>query len=88
MDEPSVPGEEDFRAPDDGKAGMEWDSGVPAMPMDSEMAEAGYPGAVEMGGIQKPKLSNTLPFHGNPNTMNLNPLILNNIQSSHYFKGS
>ncbi|CAG0915818.1 unnamed protein product [Notodromas monacha] len=34
----------------------------------------------------KPKLSNVLPFHGNPTTMNLNALILNNIQSSHYFK--
>lgn len=30
--------------------------------------------------------SNTLPIWGNPVTMNLNPLILTNIQTSHYFK--
>ena len=30
--------------------------------------------------------SNTLPVWGNPLTMNLNPLILTNIQTSHYFK--
>ncbi|XP_060527139.1 pre-mRNA-splicing factor 38B [Cylas formicarius] len=32
------------------------------------------------------KQSNVLPLHGNERTMNLNPLILTNIQSSHYFK--
>ncbi|XP_066586049.1 pre-mRNA-splicing factor 38B [Prorops nasuta] len=32
------------------------------------------------------KKSNTLPLWGNERTMNLNPLILTNIQSSHYFK--
>jgi hypothetical protein len=30
--------------------------------------------------------SNTLPIWGNERTMNLNPLILTNIQTSHYFK--
>ena len=30
--------------------------------------------------------SNVLPIWGNPMTMNLNPLILTNIQTSHYFK--
>ena len=30
--------------------------------------------------------SNVLPIWGNERTMNLNPLILTNIQSSHYFK--
>jgi pre-mRNA-splicing factor 38B len=33
------------------------------------------------------KQSNMLPLWGNERTMNLNPLILTNIQSSHYFKG-
>lgn len=33
------------------------------------------------------KASNVLPLWGNERTMNLNPLILTNIQSSHYFKG-
>lgn len=33
------------------------------------------------------KQSNILPLWGNERTMNLNPLILTNIQSSHYFKG-
>lgn len=32
------------------------------------------------------KKSNILPLWGNERTMNLNPLILTNIQSSHYFK--
>lgn len=32
------------------------------------------------------KASNVLPLWGNERTMNLNPLILTNIQSSHYFK--
>ncbi|XP_011869333.1 PREDICTED: pre-mRNA-splicing factor 38B isoform X3 [Vollenhovia emeryi] len=32
------------------------------------------------------KKSNVLPLWGNERTMNLNPLILTNIQSSHYFK--
>ncbi|KAK5650659.1 hypothetical protein RI129_001688 [Pyrocoelia pectoralis] len=32
------------------------------------------------------KLSNVLPLWGNERSMNLNPLILTNIQSSHYFK--
>lgn len=36
---------------------------------------------------QSSKQSNTLPLWGNERTMNLNPLILTNIQSSHYFKG-
>ena len=31
--------------------------------------------------------NNALPLWGNEKTMNLNPLILTNIQSSHYFKG-
>lgn len=35
----------------------------------------------------KSKQSNVLPLWGNERTMNLNPLILTNIQSSHYFKG-
>lgn len=34
------------------------------------------------------KQSNILPLWGNERTMNLNPLILTNIQSSHYFKGN
>lgn len=33
------------------------------------------------------KQSNVLPLWGNERSMNLNPLILTNIQSSHYFKG-
>lgn len=39
--------------------------------------------------VAKPssKQSNILPLWGNERTMNLNPLILTNIQSSHYFKG-
>lgn len=32
------------------------------------------------------KKSNVLPLWGNERTMNLNPLILTNILSSHYFK--
>uniref|UniRef100_A0A0A9Y4E3 Pre-mRNA-splicing factor 38 n=1 Tax=Lygus hesperus TaxID=30085 RepID=A0A0A9Y4E3_LYGHE len=32
------------------------------------------------------KKSNVLPLWGNERTMNMNPLILTNIQSSHYFK--
>lgn len=32
------------------------------------------------------KQSNNLPINGNESTMNLNPLILTNIQSSSYFK--
>lgn len=35
---------------------------------------------------QTSKQSNVLPLAGNERTMNLNPLILTNIQSSHYFK--
>lgn len=31
--------------------------------------------------------NNNLPLWGNERSMNLNPLILTNIQSSHYFKG-
>ncbi|CAG2059142.1 unnamed protein product [Timema podura] len=34
------------------------------------------------------KKNNSLPLWGNERTMNLNPLILTNIQSSHYFKGN
>jgi len=34
------------------------------------------------------KQHNTLPFWGNETSMNLNPLILANIQSSSYFKGA
>lgn len=34
------------------------------------------------------KQHNTLPLWGNEATMNLNPLILANIQSSSYFKGT
>lgn len=33
------------------------------------------------------KKGNILPLWGNERTMNLNPLILTNIQSSYYFKG-
>ena len=33
------------------------------------------------------KVNNVLSLWGNQKTMNLNPLILSNIQSSHYFKG-
>lgn len=33
------------------------------------------------------KMHNVLPLWGNEATMNLNPLILANIQSSSYFKG-
>jgi hypothetical protein len=33
------------------------------------------------------KKNNVLPLWGNERTMNLNPMILTNIQSSHYFKG-
>lgn len=33
------------------------------------------------------KKNNVLPLWGNDRSMNLNPLILTNIQSSHYFKG-
>lgn len=43
---------------------------------------------VESGPKQNSKQSNTLPLWGNERTMNLNPLILTNIQSSHYFKGN
>lgn len=39
----------------------------------------------EDGTVAK-KQSNVLPLYGNERTMNLNPLILTNIQSSHYFK--
>jgi hypothetical protein len=35
----------------------------------------------------KEKKNNILPLWGNERSMNLNPLILTNIQSSHYFKG-
>lgn len=35
---------------------------------------------------QKEKKGNVLPIWGNERTMNMNPLILTNIQSSHYFK--
>ncbi|KAK9498753.1 hypothetical protein O3M35_003317 [Rhynocoris fuscipes] len=38
----------------------------------------------QMNAVQKK--SNILPLWGNERTMNLNPLILTNIQSSHYFK--
>ena len=37
-------------------------------------------------GKKEGKKSNILPLWGNERTMNLNPLILTNIQSSHYFK--
>uniref|UniRef100_A0ABD2XHD6 Pre-mRNA-splicing factor 38 n=1 Tax=Trichogramma kaykai TaxID=54128 RepID=A0ABD2XHD6_9HYME len=37
-------------------------------------------------GPKEGKKSNILPLWGNERTMNLNPLILTNIQSSHYFK--
>ncbi|XP_018050982.1 PREDICTED: pre-mRNA-splicing factor 38B isoform X5 [Atta colombica] len=36
--------------------------------------------------LKEGKKSNVLPLWGNERTMNLNPLILTNIQSSHYFK--
>lgn len=32
------------------------------------------------------KKNNVLPLWGNERTMNMNPLVLTNIQSSHYFK--
>lgn len=35
----------------------------------------------------KDKKGNVLPVWGSDRTMNMNPLILTNIQSSHYFKG-
>ncbi|KAJ8683638.1 hypothetical protein QAD02_019430 [Eretmocerus hayati] len=38
------------------------------------------------GQKENKKQSNNLPLWGNERTMNLNPLILTNIQSSHYFK--
>lgn len=46
------------------------------------------PGAQEeKNNVQKvEKKNNILPLSGNERTMNLNPLILTNIQSSHYFK--
>lgn len=34
------------------------------------------------------KKNNVLPLWGNERTMNMNPLILTNIQSSHYFKNN
>ncbi|CAH0558928.1 unnamed protein product [Brassicogethes aeneus] len=40
----------------------------------------------ESGNTKSSKQSNVLPLWGNERTMNLNPLILTNIQSSHYFK--
>ncbi|XP_050293053.1 pre-mRNA-splicing factor 38B [Anthonomus grandis grandis] len=40
----------------------------------------------EDGTVTNKKQSNVLPLYGNERTMNLNPLILTNIQSSHYFK--
>lgn len=42
---------------------------------------------VEYAPKSSSKQSNVLPLWGNERTMNLNPLILTNIQSSHYFKG-
>nr|CAI5868979.1 unnamed protein product [Callosobruchus analis] len=42
--------------------------------------------ADSMSHKQTSKQSNILPLWGNERTMNLNPLILTNIQSSHYFK--
>lgn len=41
----------------------------------------------EWGASVHHKKNNVLPLWGNNRTMNLNPLILSNIQSSHYFKG-
>lgn len=40
----------------------------------------------EYGQKGSKKQSNTLPIYGTESTMNLNPLILTNIQSSSYFK--
>lgn len=45
---------------------------------------AGNKASVKKSGKQH----NTLPLWGNEATMNLNPLILANIQSSSYFKGT
>jgi len=50
-----------------------------------------YSAASSAGGGKKSgvgKQHNTLPFWGNETSMNLNPLILANIQSSSYFKGN
>lgn len=52
---------------------------------------AEYSAASSAGGGKKiglGKQHNTLPFWGNESSMNLNPLILANIQSSSYFKGN
>lgn len=43
---------------------------------------------VEYSNDNKPKFNNSLPFWGNESSMNLNSLILTNIQSSTYFKGT
>ncbi|CAG9773018.1 unnamed protein product [Ceutorhynchus assimilis] len=43
-------------------------------------------GSGDEDGTVSKKVSNLLPIYGNERTMNLNPLILTNIQSSHYFK--
>ncbi|XP_017142015.1 pre-mRNA-splicing factor 38B isoform X1 [Drosophila miranda] len=43
-------------------------------------------GGAGVGGKKAGKQHNTLPFWGNETSMNLNPLILANIQSSSYFK--
>jgi hypothetical protein len=89
MDEPVVPGEEGLHGTASGENALDVDPGLqnPTSHVDHDFSDVGFAGTMEQGGVQKPKFSNVLPFHGNANTMNLNPLILNNIQSSHYFKG-
>ncbi|KAL7744144.1 hypothetical protein ACLKA6_009124 [Drosophila palustris] len=52
--------------------------------MDEEYSAASSAGGGKKSGVGKQH--NTLPFWGNETSMNLNPLILANIQSSSYFK--
>ncbi len=47
-----------------------------------------YDDKEEAGTSVHHKKNNVLPLWGNERSMNLNPLILTNIQSSHYFKGN
>ncbi|XP_030382407.1 pre-mRNA-splicing factor 38B isoform X1 [Scaptodrosophila lebanonensis] len=50
------------------------------------MVDEEYSASSSAGGKKMGKQHNTLPFWGNETSMNLNPLILANIQSSSYFK--
>lgn len=58
---------------------------VPHFAEYSAASSAGGGGGGKKAGVGKQH--NTLPFWGNETSMNLNPLILANIQSSSYFKG-